>query len=437
MSANAELFLSSILATAGEITDACVRCGACVEACPMVEPAGIDADDPAAIAGGVIDLMNGQPASLHADALRWAEVCTGSGKCIPACEHGVNPRLMIKLAKARVSTDADANLSREQARQGFRTMAKGVRALSRLQLDPDTLAKVHSNQRTEVHPDVVFYTGCNLLKTPHIALLCLDVLDRLGVRYEVMGGPSHCCGVYQINAGDLATAGRVGFSTIEKLSEPKTEEVLSWCPSCQTNLGEVTLPTYKKAMARDPFGLTPFIEFVHRHLDALAPHFVHRVEKRVALLERPAFPGIVDGARAILEAIPGLELVDLDVPRIGTMANSLAVLPEFKTALREREFAAAADARVDTYATLFHACHRDICHYEDDVSFEILNFMELVGEALGVRHPDLYKQLKKLNDVDRILAEMRDPIADNGFDVEKLREIVWVDMFGATPAPPR
>ena len=30
-------------------------------------------------------------------------------------------------------------------------------------------------------PEVVFYTGCNLLKTPHIGLLCLDTLDRLGV----------------------------------------------------------------------------------------------------------------------------------------------------------------------------------------------------------------------------------------------------------------
>ena len=44
-------------------------------------------------------------------------------------------------------------------------------------------------------PDFVFYTGCNVLKTPHIALLALDIMDTLGVRYQVMGGPSHCCGI--------------------------------------------------------------------------------------------------------------------------------------------------------------------------------------------------------------------------------------------------
>ena len=32
-------------------------------------------------------------------------------------------------------------------------------------------------------PDFVFYTGCNVLKTPHIALLALDIMDALGVTY--------------------------------------------------------------------------------------------------------------------------------------------------------------------------------------------------------------------------------------------------------------
>ena len=35
---------------------------------------------------------------------------------------------------------------------------------------------------------------------------------RLGARYEVMGGPTHCCGVQPMRAGDTATFGRVAES---------------------------------------------------------------------------------------------------------------------------------------------------------------------------------------------------------------------------------
>ena len=64
----------------------------------------------------------------------------------------------------------------------------------------------------------MFYTGCNVLKTPHIALLALDIMDTLGVTYQVLGGPSHCCGVVQMRTGDVATSGRLAENTMDKLA---------------------------------------------------------------------------------------------------------------------------------------------------------------------------------------------------------------------------
>ena len=70
---------------------------------------------------------------------------------------------------------------------------------------------------------MVFYTGCNVLKTPHIALLCLDIMDMIGTDYKVMGGPTHCCGTAQLRAGDIDTLGRFANNTINKLSQSKTK----------------------------------------------------------------------------------------------------------------------------------------------------------------------------------------------------------------------
>jgi hypothetical protein len=106
--------------------------------------------------------------------------------------------------------------------------------------------------------------------------------------------------------------------------------------------------------------------------------------------------------KAVLRAIPGLDLVELDVPVMSTQASHLSVLPQFKEELRQREFAAAAAAGVTTIASIFHACHRDLIAYQPQVTFELLNFMELIGEAMGIHIPDLYKKLRLMGDIESL-----------------------------------
>src|SRR5207237_4339067 len=78
------------------IADACTRCGDCFRACPMVEPAGLAQADPGETTGAIVDLITGGEG--NPDAARWADICSGSGNCIPACQHGINPRFMVQLA---------------------------------------------------------------------------------------------------------------------------------------------------------------------------------------------------------------------------------------------------------------------------------------------------------------------------------------------------
>jgi Fe-S oxidoreductase len=427
-------YLDDFRTRGGAIADACTRCGACFRACPMVEPAGLGAADPEATAGGIIDLITGGPGT--AEAVRWASVCSGSGNCIPACPEGINTRFMVQLARGFARAQARGKPLETRWRQGFQTMSRGVRILSRLQLPPETLARVRGQSAPErqTPPDVVFYTGCNILKTPHIALLCLDVLDRLGVDYEVMGGPGQCCGVYQFREGDFGSMGRVSYKTIDGLASAGTSTVLSWCPSCQLQIGEVALPSYEERFGARPFDLNPFLVFLAGHAEALAPMMKYRVEKRVALHERPVLPAVQAAVRKLLSIVPGVEIVEIDVPRVGTQANSLAVLPAFKRELVSRELAAVADAGVTTLATIYHACHRELCDVGDGRSFEIVNFMEILGEGLGLHSEDLYKRLKMIKDIDDIIVETSPLIAAHGLDLETVRDAL-LQEFGVGVAP--
>jgi Fe-S oxidoreductase len=264
-----------------------------------------------------------------------------------------------------------------------------------------------------------------VLRTPHIALLALEVLDKLGTSYEVMGGVGQCCGVYQFREGDLVNNRKMANATIEGLASAGTSTVLSWCPSCQLSIGEVSLPNYEAQFGEKPFDLNPFLVFLADHAEELRAMMVNRVEKRVALHERPVFPQTMEAVRKLAGIIPGLELVELDVPRIGVQANTISP-PKFKQELLEREFRLAAETRVDLLATIYHADHREICDAATGKSFAIVNFMELLGEALGIDSDDAYKRLKQIKDIDDMIVETAPLIEANKLDLDIVRDaLAW------------
>src|SRR5262249_11834635 len=123
-----------------DMLDACTRCGKCVEACPMVEPAGLDPADGVAIADGVLDLLAGGGGTKAAE--RWAQVLTNSGKGIPAFGYGINPPFMVNIARIASKANWGADEVRRAANEYFNAMGRSTRTIARLQLAPEVLARV-------------------------------------------------------------------------------------------------------------------------------------------------------------------------------------------------------------------------------------------------------------------------------------------------------
>jgi Fe-S oxidoreductase len=438
-------FEQALTARTAAMLEACTRCGKCVEVCPVVRPAGVGDASPESVIAGVLDIVRRGDGPEPSKA--WAKGCALTGDCIAACDEAVNPRFLLAMARVALAKhSSELRNRRKQGVENFRLVADGVNVLARMQLSENDLARLgqYVNDRLETgstakpgeRPDFVFYTGCNVLKTPHMALTALDMMDALGVTYRVMGGPTHCCGVIQLRAGDTEVSGRVATNSLDKLAEGKAG-VISWCASCHVQFTETTIPTVEKVRGSRPFEMTPFMLFLKSRFEDLRPMLKNAVPMRIALHSHPGVKGVVEAGTELLRMVPGIEIVDLHQPAVGLMSNALNALPDYKRGLQLAELEAAAAAGVDALVAIYHVDHRELCAHERDWPFQIINILDVVAASMGLHHEDHFKRLKIMQDADAIVADCKDMIATYGIEPAFAREVVIKAMLKEQPLPLR
>lgn len=176
----------------------CTRCGKCVEVCPMPQYSEVQTRSPEAVIREVADLLETGVPTPAAGA--WASSCSNSGHCIPACPEGVNPRKMLALARLelrRHEAKGEVATLRQAGRAKFEGLHDAIRLLLSMQLRPEAIGRLlpGSVQQRQRPADVVFYFGCNILKTPDIAL---------------PGHRSECAGCARPFGGELRSGRRHG-----------------------------------------------------------------------------------------------------------------------------------------------------------------------------------------------------------------------------------
>ena len=148
-------------ARVAQVLDACTACGKCLEICPMTVPGEIDVSDSEAVTAGVLDII--RTGSGPAEAEKWSQLCSLTGKCIDACEYGVNPRFMLGMARRAMKQASVAPEDRKaKGKEDFAKMVKGSRAMSHMQLPKSDINNFSRPTKNGETPEVLFWTGCNV-----------------------------------------------------------------------------------------------------------------------------------------------------------------------------------------------------------------------------------------------------------------------------------
>jgi len=270
--------------------------------------------------------------------------------------------------------------------------------------------------------DVVLYLGCNVMRTSHMIQTVTQIFDRLGVDYAAVGGAAYCCGIQHHNQGQSASAEKYAHHTIELFQKMAPREVVMWCPSC--------IHFYDEVLHADlPFPARHPAEFLLEQLPRFT--FTQRVDARVAMHDHHTHPvrrREGQAARRLLEAVPGITLVDFDSdPRWGrTCSPSLAqqLGDEAWNAMALADIDRALAAGATHLAGIYHGCHRMNCGFEADRPITIEHYLTLFGRGLGIEVEDTYKKYRLMGDPERVLEEMTPCMATNGVDPERARGLV-------------
>lgn len=417
MSAVAHDIDGYLAAEAADILSACTRCGKCAEVCPVLPFTQARAADPRALLENLTGHLAGR-AELDAPAASWLQACNGCGDCLPACSEGVNPRKMLLLGTIRESTVAS------RTPQLFRRMARAIKLMVAMQALPTEYVRLLvPPKRRDV--DLVFYVGCNALRTPNLLFNTMYVLDALEADYEVVGGPSSCCGVIATKwEGDTRVGGRVTTNTITRFESYKPSKVLNWCPTCQVHLGE----TMGGFVPRS-YDFDHVTAYLLSRADELQACFTRPIPKRVVLHAHRGVPEVGQNVEALLRRIPGVEVLDVVYESAYTCGGSGC---NKTPALRDVEHAELVDRvrelRADALITLYHGCHMAFLHHERAGDFEVLNFTDLLAQAVGMApHRDQLKQYKLMEDWQSIVAEAQPYLKSNGIEVDSR----WLEANGA------
>lgn len=405
-----------LAAEAQSIVDSCTKCGKCVEVCPVIPFGAADGMPAGTVAGGIVDFLAGK-SELDAAADAWASTCNGCGFCIPDCPEGINPRKMLVLAGSKAAT------THSKTPELFRQMSRTIKIMLAMQLVPDEFRRLFTPPAPRNAP-VVFYLGCNALRTPHLLFNSMAVLDALRVDYEVVGGPSSCCGVIATKwEGRVGNGERVTSNTSDRFEGFKPEKVLNWCPTCQLHLGE-TLDGYRERT----FDFDHLTRYLVGRIDELREQFQTPIRKRVIVHAHIGRADICRDVDILLRAIPGLDIVETVFESGYTCGGSGCSKAPQLAAKEHAELIARAEAsRADILVTLYHGCHAIFAGAEAAGKFRVLNFTDLLVQALGgIPHDDRLKQFRLLGDWQMIVDDARPYLLANGLDIEP----EWLKQHG-------
>ncbi len=401
----------------------CIVCGRCLEVCPVFSEPKLElaGKEPAAVMEKIVDLLKGGPPSEEVYRMAYGCSMGCTNICKPACPEGLDlqPVFMALGHRLREEGEGLPPLSFHHApghRYGFGHIFGDLQMKSS---EAPWLKEAPSEPETV---DVVLFVSCVAQGMPHLVLESIEILRRMGIKFVAIGARDLCCGIATFMTANIEEAAKVSEKYVSTLSKFGANKVVSICCTCSF-WGNTMLPQILPV----PFESLHITEFLLHNIDKLS--FTHPLDKVVAIHDSCTQRqlGKWDISRRLLQAIPGISLVEMEHNKEHNICCGAMTDTNFPGAMDARHFARldeAMAAGADVMMTVCPGCQQVFCAYENKYPFEIKNAVTLVAEALGIHYEDKLKKYLAGVDAEQLLNEAIEYVEASDLSLLEFRNVL-------------
>jgi Fe-S oxidoreductase len=333
---------------------ACLQCGYCRDTCPVYGRIGWESSTPRGkvyylkqlASKSPMDRLLGRDTKIDDKFVERVFQCTSCA----ACEHNCH----VEIDFAHLWEEVKEWL----IDQGYGPMdahkkiAEKVRSKRNPYDEPKEKRGAWLPPEIKLSPDpeVVFYTGCTeAYRVQPLAVASAKLLDKAGVRFNILGEDEWCCGSPMLRTGQKGTVrDELAPHNVREMERRGWKAMVTACAGCYNTIKN----DYPKLTGRPSFKLYHISEYLEKLIKEGRLKFTKEYKKKVGYHD-PCHLGrhakVYDPPRNILKAIPGLQLIEIKEEREdaqccgagGGFKSAFNAMAEDIAAERVRQFVAA------------------------------------------------------------------------------------------------
>jgi heterodisulfide reductase subunit D len=369
--------------------DTCARCGFCKTVCPTYPfGGGFEAHSPRAKVHFLKEQRDGK-VEVTPEWVDRVYQCTSCERCAEVCQTDIP--LVHVWEEARASLVA----------RGLGPMPAHLK----LRASADTLNNPYGEQpedrarwmqphhRPSERAELLVFAGCTAsYRMPPMLQTGVSILQRQNIPYLYAGPGEVCCASPLLRTGQIEAADRLMASNVELFGVLGVKRIVSPCGGCSKTLKKDYPRWAKEHGKRWDIEVLHFSEVYARLIAEKRLVPTKRIEKRVTYHD-PCHVGrsqsLYEEPRAILRAIPGLELVEMEHHRessrcCGAGGGVKAAYPAMAAQIARDRVQEAIDTGADVLATMCPFCQTSFAQALKELgsSMQLMGVEELLLESL-------------------------------------------------------